>query len=200
MKKHLIVGLTGSFGTGKSTVAGLMRELGAFVIDADRIAHEALRLESPVYGRVARLFPEAAMEGDLDRKKIASVIFAHPQKKEQLQDIVHPYVWERIEDEIIEAEEKIIILDVPLLYETGFNKRCDKVCVVDAPEKAVRERLKERGFTEKEIEARKKAQMPLEEKKKKADFIINNSQDLEQTKREVEKIWKDLHLVSKGEK
>lgn len=200
MKKHLIVGLTGSFGTGKSTVAGMFRELGAFVVDADRIAHEALRIESPVYPDLAKLFPEAADSGDLDRKKIAAIVFSDPKKKEKLQDLVHPYVWERIEDEIIEAEEDIIVLNVPLLFETGYNKRCDKTVVVDAPHAAVVKRLKERGYSEKEIDARKKAQMSLEEKKKKADFIVNNSQDLEQTKREAEQVWKDLRSVSKGEK
>lgn len=200
MKKHLIVGLTGSFGTGKTTAAGLFQELGAFIVDADRIAHEALRAGSPVYGQVAKLFPEAEVEGNLDRKKIASIVFADAKKKEKLQDLVHPYVWERIEDEIIDAEEDIIVLDVPLLFETGYNKRCDQVVVVDAPDKEVVKRLKEKGFNEKEVMARKNAQISLEEKKKKANFIINNSRSLEQTKQEVARIWKDLHLVSKGEK
>ena len=200
MKKHIVLGLTGGFGTGKSTVAGMFQELGAWIIDADRIAHEALRKESPVYAEIAKLFPDAAAAGDLDRKKIAEVIFAQPEKKKRLEALVHPYVFERMEQEISEAEEAVLVLDVPLLFETGLNVRCDAVCVVDAPELAVAERLKLRGFTQSEIDARKKAQIPLEEKKKKANFIINNSQNLEQTKQEVEKIWKDLHLVSKGEK
>ena len=200
MKKHIVVGLTGGFGTGKSTAAGMFQELGAWIIDADRIAHEALRKESPVYGEISKLFPEAVTSGDLDRKKIAAVVFNQPEKKKKIELLVHPYVFERMEQEISEAEETVVVLDVPLLFETGLDQRCDLVCVVDAPETAVRERLKERGFTEKEIDARKKAQMPLEEKKKKANFIINNSQDLEQTKQDVEKIWKGLHLVSKGDK
>ena len=200
MKKHIVVGLTGGFGTGKSTAAGMFQELGAWIIDADRIAHEALRKESPVYQEIEKLFPEAVTEGDLDRKKIAAVIFNQPEKKKKLEHLVHPYVFERMEQEIAEAEEPVVILDVPLLFETGLDQRCDFVCVVAAPEEAVRERLKERGFTEQEIDTRKKAQISLEEKKKKANFVINNSQDLEQTKREVEKIWKGLHLVSKGDK
>lgn len=178
----------------------MFQELGAWIIDADRIAHEALRKESPVYSEISKLFPEAAAGGDLDRKKIAAVVFAQPEKKRKLEHLVHPYVFERMEREISDAEEPVVVLDVPLLFETGLDQRCDLVCVVDAPEKAVLERLKERGFTEKEIDARKNAQMPLEEKKRKANFVINNSQNLEQTKQEVEKIWKDLHLVSKGDK
>ena len=200
MKKRVVVGLTGGFGTGKSTVAGMFQELGAWIVDADRIAHESLRKESPVYGEVSKLFPEAIGPEDLDRKKIAAVIFSQPEKKKKLEALVHPYVFERMEQEISEAEESVVILDVPLLFETGLDQRCDAVCVVDAPEAAVRERLKERGFTENEISARKKAQMPLEEKKRKANFVINNSHDLEQTKQDVEKIWKGLHLVSKGDK
>lgn len=201
MKNHLILGLTGGFGTGKSTAAGLFEELGACVIDADRLAHGALMKGSEVHGRIARIFPSAETADGFDRKKIAEEIFKDPSKRRQLEEIIHPYVFDRMEDGIVEAEEEVVVLSVPLLFETGFNKRCDRNVVVSAPQEAVKERLKARGFSAKEIEARQNAQWPLEKKIEKADYVINNSSNLDALKREVEKVWKDLRTVSKkGEK
>ncbi len=200
MKRHLIIGVTGGFGTGKTTVADLLEELGAYVVDADKLAHEALMEGSSVYEQVLKIFPEARTADGFDRKKIAAVIFTDAEKRKKLESIVHPYVLERIEEEIVDAEEPVIVLNVPLLFETKLNLRCDKVVVVGASADAVRERLKERGFTEKDMELRAKAQWPLEKKMEKANYVINNSGNLESTRREVEKVWKDLRPVLKGEK
>lgn len=199
MTKKLIVGLTGSFGTGKTTVSHMFEELGACVVDADFLAREAF-LNEEVQARLARLFPEAKTPEGFDRKKIAAVVFKNEAMRKELEGIIHPYVFDRMEDAILEAEEPVIILDVPLLFETGFNKRCDRTIAVSAPPEKIRERLKSRGYDFKETEARAKAQWSPEKKQEKANYVINNSGNLDLTRREVEKVWKDLRPVSKGEK
>ena len=196
--KH-VVGLTGGFGSGKTTVAHLFEELGATVIDADHLAHEALLEGSPVYERIREEFKEAEGAEGLDRKKIACVIFKDAGKRKKLESIVHPYVLSRILEEIGEAGDPVVIVEVPLLYETGFDALCHKVIFVDAPQEAIDRRLKEKGFSEEEIAARRKAQMSPEEKLKKADCVIRNFGTLQQTRRDVEKMWKELHPASKGD-
>ena len=200
MKQHVIVGLTGGFGTGKSTAARLFEELGACVVDADKLAHEALVEGSPVYEKVLKIFPGAKASGGLDRKKIAAVVFKDAGKRKDLEALVHPFVFERIEEEIVEAEETVIVLNVPLLFETGLDKRCDLTVVVSAPDAAVRERLKSSGFSAGDADLRQKAQWSLDKKIQKANYVINNSNNLDAIRREVEKVWKDLRPVSKGEK
>jgi dephospho-CoA kinase len=199
-EKKLIVGLTGGFGTGKSTVAKMFREWGARVLHADEIAHEALVKGSACYGKISAFFPDAETSaGILDRKKIADVVFKDAEKRKALEDIVHAYVYERIQDEVDEASESLVVLDVPLLFETGYAQNCHKTVVVSAAPEVSAERLRAKGFSSEEIEKRRQAQMPLAEKEKKADYIIHNSGSLEQTRREAEKVWKTLRPAPKGE-
>lgn len=198
-ERHHVIGVTGSFGTGKSTVTNLFEELGAFKVDADALAHEALMPGSEVFDRIADLFPDALTAGGgFDRKKIAAAVFADGAKRKKLESIIHPYVFQRIASEISDAEEKIAVVEVPLLFETGFDQYCADVVVVSAPADQIAKRLKEKGFDEKEIEARLKAQLPLAEKMEKADFVINNADGFTETKKQVEKIWKKIHSISKG--
>jgi dephospho-CoA kinase len=193
--KKIIIGLTGTFGSGKSTAANLFAELGALTVDADKIAHEALLEGSPVYGELLRLLPGAESSDGLNRKKIAEIVFKDAAKRKALEAIVHPYVMDRISEEIAEAEEQTVVLEVPLLFESGLDRICNKTVTVDAPAGEILERLREKGYTEEQILDRQAAQWPAEEKKKRADFVINNAGSLTQTKREVEKIWKDLHTA-----
>ena len=204
MRQHnkLIVGLTGGFGSGKSTVRHLLEELGAFVIDADLLAHEALLEGNPVYEKIAALFPDARKSGGMDRKKIGGIIFKDKDKRKKLEEIVHPYVFERIGEEIRDAEEKTIVIEVPLLFESGLDRICGKTILVRAPQEEIVKRLIEKGCPEEEIRVRQNAQMPDAGKTKRADFILDNSGSLEKTRREVEKLWRDLHTVflKKGER
>ena len=195
-----VIGLTGSFGSGKSTVAHFFEELGACVVEADKLAHEALLAGSPLYEEIRKLFKEAEQkEGEgLDLKKMADIIFHDSQRRKKLEALVHPYVFDRIMEEIRETGESIIVIEVPLLFETGYDKFCDQVIVVKSDEALATKRLREKGFSEEEIIARQNAQMPLAEKIKRADILINNSGTFQQTRREVEEIWKKLHLTSKG--
>jgi len=205
-KNHgkFIVGLTGGFGSGKTAAANLFEELGAFVVDSDRIARETFLKGSEPYPALARLFEGRDVQDakGLNRKKIAAIVFCEPKFLAKLEAIVHPYVFQRVEEEIFEAADKLVLVEVPLLYESGFQTFCDRVIVVAARPEAVRRRLEEKGFSASEIEARGKAQIPLEEKIKKADEVIENSGNLKETRRQVEKIWKKLQflLKEKGEK
>jgi dephospho-CoA kinase len=197
-----IVGLTGTFGSGKSTVSHLFQELGAFIIDADQLAHEALEAGNEAYNKIAALFKEAcsADGARMDRKKLAKLIFSDAKKRKQLEEIIHPYVLDRIIEEVSDAEEPVVIIEVPLLFEAGFDALCDQSIVVIAKYEVINKRLIEKGFTLEEIEKRNKAQMPLEEKMKRANYQIENSGSLDSTRREVEKVWNGLRPVLKGDK
>lgn len=197
-----IIGLTGSFGSGKTTVAHLFEELGAQVLDADTIAHEVLIPGGPHYDEVAALFQDVDLgtSGALDRRKVAAMIFNDPDRRKRLEAVVHPYVLQRLAEEIYQAQEKMIVVEVPLLFETGLHRFCDQTVLVTASEEVITSRLRKMGFSLQEIEVRRRVQMPVEEKKKQADMIVDNSGELEETKREVEQIWRKLHAPLKGER
>ncbi|OGW77894.1 MAG: dephospho-CoA kinase [Omnitrophica bacterium GWA2_52_8] len=190
-----VVGLTGSFGSGKSTVANMFRQLGAFVCDADAIAHETLRTGSPVYQKIKKLFPElkAPKDSSLNRKEIAQVVFQDPERRMRLEAVVHPYVFQRLAEEAAAAQEKVVILEVPLLFESGFQKMCDQTIVVKTTGKKITERLKAKGYAAGEILCRQKAQMPLRDKVKNADNVIDNSGNPDKTRRQVSLLWKKIN-------
>ncbi|MSR77089.1 MAG: dephospho-CoA kinase [Candidatus Omnitrophica bacterium] len=200
MKK--IIGLTGSFGSGKSTVARGFEKLGARVIDADALACEALQVGRKEFDLVVKLLGPQALGcgGDIDRKAAAEIIFQDSVKRKALEAIIHPYVFKRMDEEISESEENVIILDVPLLFETGLDQRCDQTIVVKAPEQVILERLREKGFSKSEIYARLGAQKPLEEKVLLADFVIDNQGRSEETDKQILKVWDKLAHHSAGPK
>lgn len=177
----------------------MFEPLGAEILDADRIAHEALLEGSAVYPELKTRFPEAAGAGGMDRAKLAAKIFADEAQRRALEGIIHPYVFQRIAEEIADNSAPVIVVEIPLLYETGFDRNCDACIVVKAPAGVIEGRLAERGFGPDEIRRRQKAQMPLEEKEKRAHFVIDNSGDLEGVRKQVEKIWKTLNNASKGD-
>jgi dephospho-CoA kinase len=195
MKEKLIVGLTGAFGSGKSTAAHLFEELGALVVSADAVAHEALWEDSPVFKKIAAAFPEVSLtEKGLDRKQLGAIVFQDEKRRQQLEEIIHPYVRSRMEEEIADAEEAVVILEIPLLFETGFDALCDKKVVVSAPQDAIEKRLKEKGFEAQEVRARLAAQMPLKEKEKRADYVVDNSATMKEIKNQIEKLWRELRI------
>lgn len=196
----VVVGLTGGFGSGKSTVAHLFEELGAFTIDADKLAHEALRQDSPVFAQVAALFKDAVKKAtkEIDRKVIAEIVFKDTAKRKRLEAVIHPYVFSRIVEEAADSLPTVVVIEVPLLFETGFDQFCHFTVVVKAPDAAVNGRLLKKNFTLCDVQARRKAQWPLADKEKRATYIIDNSQTFQKTKREVQKIWHELLPVSKG--
>jgi dephospho-CoA kinase len=192
----LKVGLTGSIGTGKSSVNKLFKELGAYTLDADKIVHDLLKRED-IKKEIEKHFGNVFDEnGNIDRKKLASIVFNNKEKKKILENIIHPKVREEINNQIknIEKIDKdfIVIVEVPLLIETGSYKDYDIVIVVYAPFEKQLERLLSKGFSKEEALKRINSQMSIEEKLKYADIVINNSSDFENLKKEVIKAFKQL--------
>ncbi len=196
----LIVGLTGSFGSGKSTVAGLFRECGAAVVDADKLAHEALEPASSLFGALKNEFPDALTPDEmaLSRPKLAALVFNEAARRLRLEALVHPYVFERMTQETARAQAPLVVLEVPLLFETGYDVQCSKTIFVEAAAGTIAHRLAAKGFSPLEIGQRNAAQMPFEEKKKKADFVISNNETIDQTRAEVRRIYDALLSDRKG--
>jgi len=200
MVQKLIVGLTGGFGVGKSSVAQRFKNMGAEVIDADDIAHDAMKKGSPVFDFIIELFEEALHPGGkkMDREKLAGIVFADPKKRKELEAIIHPYVYEKIKERIEASDRQVILVEVPLLFEAGFETLCDKVVVVTCNSSTKLKRLKRKRFPEQEVRVRERAQMSEALKAQKANFIIDNSKSIYQTQREIERLWYKFVSLSKG--
>jgi len=198
----IIVGLTGSVGTGKSTVTNFFRELGAYIIDWDELAREVIRPHLRAWKEIVEYFGKDFLNEDLtiNRQKLAEIVFSDKEKVAKLNQIVHPEVFkedERITNEIKSLDpDALIIKDIPLLFELTRPIFVDKVVVVSASEQTQLRRLEEKGMSREDTQSRIKSQLPLEEKIKSADFVINNDGPLEETKKQVEEIYS---LLRKGE-
>ena len=190
----IVVGLTGSIGTGKTTTAGLFADLGIPVHDADRTVHELYRGKAvPGIGKV---FPEAIVDGAVDRKALSAILAEAPERFAELEAIVHPLV--RAEEAAFLAGHRdagvpVVVLDIPLLYETGAESRVDKVVVVTCDAAIQRDRVLARpGMTEEKFALILSRQMPDTEKRRRADFIVDSGNGLEQARRQVADIVKTL--------
>ena len=191
----IIVGLTGSVGTGKSTVAKFFEELGAYVIDWDELAREVVRPNSKAWKEIIECFGKDVLNEDLtvNRQKLANIVFTEKGKVTKLNQIVHPEVFkedERIINEIKNHDPNaLVVKDIPLLFELTHPIFTDKTVVVSASEETQLKRLEEKGMSRDDAQNRIRSQLPLEEKIKSADFVINNNGPLEETKRQVEEIY-----------
>lgn len=166
------------------------------MIDADRLAHEVFRKGNPVYPKVVALFPE--IRGRLSRSKVARVVFRMAGKRRELERLVHPYVFRRISEKLKGMRRGVAVVEVPLLFESGYDRRCTRTIVVKADASQVAARLRRKGFTRGEVEARWYAQMPLARKAAKADEVINNSDGLGRTRAQVGRIWKKLNRIERS--
>ena len=194
MRKRLVVGLTGSFGTGKSTVGRVLKRLGARkVIHADLLVHEVFKRRHPIGQRIKSLFH---IHGILNRNKIAGEVFQNPAKRRRLESLIHPYVGKRIREELKPIQNGIVILEVPLLFETGFDRLCDVTISVLASERAMAKRLRARGFGAREVRRRLRAQLSQSEKKKRSDFFILNSGSKKLLVQKTKSVWKKLKFIS----
>lgn len=195
----LIVGLTGGIATGKSTVARRLQELGAWLIDADRIAREVVEPGEPALEEIrARFGPEViGPDGRLDRARLGQIVFRDEKAREDLEAIVHPRVRQKMRETIErlrrEHDTGVIVCDIPLLFETGVGLEwVDRTVVVYAPIEVQRERLMQRsGLDREEAERRIAAQLPTDEKARRADYVIDNSGDLESTLEQVDRLWEE---------
>jgi dephospho-CoA kinase len=173
----IILGLTGSIGMGKSTAAAMLRRLGVPVFDADAMVHGLLAPGGGAVAAVARAFPGVRDEaGGIDRLRLGQRVFGDPAARRRLEMILHPPV-RRAEGRFVSAarrrRERLIVLDIPLLFETGGDRRCDAVLVVSAPARLQRERVLRRpGMTESRLAGILRAQLPDREKRRRADFVV----------------------------
>jgi dephospho-CoA kinase len=195
----LVVGLTGGIASGKTTVARMLKKMGARIIDADALSREAMVPHARCWKQVVESFGEAILRSDrtIDRKKLAAQIFSHPAKRMLLNRIVHPWIRKRIQEMITriarEDPSALVIIDAALLIETGMYKDYDKLVVVAADEGAQLARLVRRNhLSRKDARSRIRAQLPLGRKKKFADYVISNQDSLEHTRRQVRALLQEL--------
>ncbi len=193
-----IVGLTGGVASGKTTVANMFKALGAKIVDADELARAAVARGTEAFQKIVEEFGSEFLNknGELDRKKLGKYVFSDVTKKEKLEKIVHPVIGRMLMEAIESEREKgteILILDIPLLFENNMQMWIRPVILVYAdPDKQIERLMERENITELEAQNMIKSQMPLEEKKKLSDFIIDNNGDLIKTESQVKIIWEEL--------
>jgi dephospho-CoA kinase len=203
----LRVGLTGGIASGKSTVSKIFASFGAKVLDADEVARELLLPGQPAWKRLRQAFGEEFFhpDGTVKRKQLRKLVFANPEKRDQLNAIVHPEVMKEINrrSEVLSSslQAKVLVVDVPLLLEVGVADRFDKIVVVDARESVQINRLVQRdGISAEEAKQALKAQMPLSEKVELADYVIDNNSTLADTEIKVRKVWEELLELARAKR
>jgi len=199
-------GLTGGITSGKSTVAQMFRELGGRIIDADQVGHEMLLPSSPAFQELVSRFGRGILNsaGRIDRKKLGPLVFAEPAKLQQLNRILHPRIIERIGQlaaaHCAENPGAVVIVDAALIYETGIPGHFVKTIVAWCPPEQQIERLMAKsGLSREEAEQRIASQMPPEEKRRRADFLIDCSGSLEDTRRQVEALYPVLQQLVRSD-
>ncbi len=192
----LLVGLTGGIGSGKSTVAGMLEDRGAVVLDADEFARRAVAAGTPGFRHVVETFGRrvVAEDGEIDRARLARIVFAEPQDRERLEAIVHPEVARLLHEELqpYRDTDRVVVYAVPLLVENGLQSMFDEVVVVTAPEDLRVERLVARGMAEDDARARIRAQLTDDEREAVATHVLRNDSSVEGLERQVDELWAEL--------
>jgi len=194
-----VIGLTGGIGSGKSTVSQFLAELGAVIIDADKVGHEAFKPDTELWREVVAAFGRQILnpKGDIDRGKLSKIVFGSSESLARLNRIMHPRMYDIVKARLEEYRRQgadVVVLEAPLLLEAGWTPLVDEVWVTVTPESTVLKRLQERiGLTEPESLARIRSQMSNEERVKHADVVINNDCDLADLKAGVSELWQRLH-------
>lgn len=188
------IGITGVIGSGKTTIANILKGLKIPVIDADEISRNLTRKGTPVFKKVIETFGNEILntDGELDRKKLAEIVFSNPKKRKLLENIIHPAVKaerSKIINELKRKNINIVALDIPLLFEAGMDKEVDFIITAYADENTLFERVRKRdGMTFEEFSKRLKNQNSLEEKMSKSDFVIDTRKNVEELKIELSEI------------
>ena len=195
----IVAGLTGGIATGKSTVSAAFADAGAIVIDADEIARDVVKKGQPAWQSIVDYFGQQILQPDkeIDRARLADIIFKHAEQKLKLNSIVHPYVIDetarRLERIKMQRPDAIVILDVPLLFEAGMLEGLDEIIVVYTPEHIQLQRLTARDhLSAEEAVSRIQSQMPIEEKKNRATIVIDNSHSRDSTRRQAMAVFRRL--------
>ncbi len=194
-----VICLTGGIGSCKSTVSQCLAELGAVIIDADKVGHEAFRPNTEAWRDVVATFGRQilAPNGEVDRKKLGEMVFNNPEALSRLNQIMHPRMYDMMKAQIEEYRRQgvaVVVLEAAILIEANWTPLVDEVWVTVAPEAMVLERIKkQRGLAKKQTLARIRSQLPAEERVKHADVVINNDGDLDKVKKKVKELWARLH-------
>ncbi len=199
-KNKYLLGLTGGIGTGKSTVLEMLRKKGAATIDADAIVHGLYADDSTLRNALAREFGDTVITSDntVNRKALAEIVFNSPRERKRLEELIHPRVRRKIKAELLQTQMPIIVVDVPLLYESWWQDEFDAVLVVNANEETRLARLVKRGMTRMESRKRIDAQMPMTIKLRKADFVINNDGSRAATQKQLDRLWQKISATHHG--
>jgi dephospho-CoA kinase len=199
-----VIGLTGGIGSGKSTVAQFLAELGAVIIDVDKVWHEALKPDSEIWRKVVAAFGTEILtpNSEIDRKTLGKIVFGNPEALRRLNNIMHPWMYETVKAQLEEYRRqgvKVVVLEVPLLVEVplfmrvgepSLSDEMDEVWVTVAPESTVLRRLKEKsGMSEEQTLARIRSQLPSAERIKHADVVIDTDCRLAELKEKVKGLW-----------
>ena len=191
----LVIGLTGGIGTGKSEVARHLRDLGAVVVEADAVGHEAYKPDTQCWREVVGAFGEDILQpnGEIDRRKLGSIVFSNPEQLAKLNGIVHPGISRMVEDELGRLRSRgipVTVVEAALLFEAGWDSLVDEVWVTDSPVKAVVERLRVRnGLSTQEVMERMDSQMDRSDRLARADAVIDNASGVAELKRTVDGLW-----------
>jgi dephospho-CoA kinase len=191
----LLIGLTGNIGTGKSTVAKMLAELGAETIDADKVAHEVMRAGTPAHTQIIEAFGAGilAPDGEVDRAQLGAIVFEDPAALSRLETIVHPATLEAIGRRVATASAAVVVVEAIKLIEAGMAEDCDSVWVTACrPEQQIQRILGGRGLSRDEARQCMEAQPPQEEKAACADVVIDTSGSLSQTRAQVQAAWERL--------
>jgi dephospho-CoA kinase len=202
-----VIGLTGGIASGKSTVAGFLKELGAVVVDADKVGHEAFEPNTQSWREVVDAFGKEVLtpDGQVDRQKLGQIVFSDPEKLTRLNQIVHPRIYTLVKARLEDYRQKgvkVVVLELPLLVEVPLSVKAgqptlsdelDEVWVASAPEAVVLQRLKGKsGLSESEARARIRSQLPSKERLKHADVVIDSDCSLAELRGKVKKLWQSL--------
>lgn len=189
-----VIGVTGGIGSGKSTVLAMFRAKGATVVDSDAIVHELLVSNKNVLKTIRRKFGADVFEGArLNRKALGQKVFRSVSKRRFLEKLIHPLVRKEIKKQISKSSRRVVVVDIPLLFESGWHRTMKPIVVVQASEAKRIARLKKRGFSVDDVRRRMKAQWPLSKKARLADFVVDNNRDKMNTKKQIQMIWNTIN-------
>ena len=193
-----VIGLTGGIGSGKSTASRFLAELGAAVIDADKVGHELLKPNTKIWQQLAAAFGKQILtsNGEINRKKLGRLVFGNPRRLDLLSQLMHPEIKKAVKVQLLEYQRQgasVAILEAPLLVEAGWTELVDEVWVTTASETTVLKRLKQQlGLSRKESLARIRSQLPLEERLKHADVVLNTELALDELRAKINELWQRL--------
>jgi dephospho-CoA kinase len=196
-----VIGLVGGIGSGKSAVAAALVRRGGLLVSGDAAGHEALR-QPDIRAAIVRRWGDELLgsDGEIVRRKLGAIVFADAEQRRALEELVHPWIRRRLEEEIAGAradpQVRFVVLDAAIMLEAGWNDVCDVLVFIDAPEEVRRRRVAARGWSAEDLAARERAQMPLTRKAQRADHVLRNAGALGELERQVDELLHRWGLVA----